>query len=98
MCMDFNALCGIGCACECVFLSVFVSDVTQGDNKCIGGSYALTCCDTGFEAAVGWDAVTGLGTISLSTCTEYCVTAGRTCVHACCERLYRSRVCVTRYS
>merc|ERR1712072_1046608 len=34
-------------------------DVTKGDNKCTEGGCAATC--KGFEAAKGWDPVTGLG-------------------------------------
>ena len=34
------------------------NDVTSGNNKCTEGQ----CCDTGFSAAEGWDATTGLGT------------------------------------
>jgi len=34
------------------------NDVVMGNNKCSAGSI---CCDTGFGAARGWDAVTGWG-------------------------------------
>eukprot|EP01138_Halocafeteria_seosinensis_P012383 gb/GECG01012653.1/.p1 GENE.gb/GECG01012653.1/~~gb/GECG01012653.1/.p1 ORF type:complete len:637 (+),score=77.88 gb/GECG01012653.1/:1-1911(+) len=34
------------------------NDVTSGNNKCTEGE----CCSTGFYAAPGWDATTGLGT------------------------------------
>lgn len=34
------------------------NDVTEGDNKCT----ETLCCSTGFSAAAGWDATTGLGT------------------------------------
>lgn len=35
-------------------------DITMGDNKC--GELGMECCDYGWSAAPGWDAVTGLGT------------------------------------
>jgi hypothetical protein len=35
------------------------SDVVIGDNKC--ARYNVPCCDHGFVAGSGWDAVTGLG-------------------------------------
>ncbi len=35
-------------------------DIVTGNNRC--GSMGVTCCDQGFSATPGWDAVTGLGT------------------------------------
>lgn len=40
--------------------SSFWNDVTSGDNKCTAN--AANCCAQGFEAAKGWDPVSGLGT------------------------------------
>ena len=37
------------------------NDITDGNNSCTEN----TCCDTGFAAAPGWDAATGLGTPNL---------------------------------
>ena len=34
------------------------NDVTEGNNFCT----EVICCKTGFTAAAGWDATTGLGT------------------------------------
>ena len=45
--------------------SQFVNDITVGDNKCTS-SYddnGLICCAQGFKTAVGWDPVTGLGSV-----------------------------------
>ena len=41
------------------------NDITVGDNKCCSGQVAalVTCCTSGFTAEVGWDAVTGWGSI-----------------------------------
>ena len=41
------------------------NDITSGDNKCCSGQVAatVTCCTSGFTAEVGWDAVTGWGSI-----------------------------------
>jgi Leucine-rich repeat (LRR) protein len=43
------------------------NDVFVGDNKCVesanpAGGVAPLCCHTGFDAATGWDPVTGFGT------------------------------------
>ena len=37
-------------------------DVVHGDNKC--GADNIVCCQHGFNAAPGWDAATGLGTLN----------------------------------
>jgi len=42
----------------------FVTDITSGSNNCLGGETQTICCQHGFQAAVGWDPVTGLGTIN----------------------------------
>jgi tripeptidyl-peptidase-1 len=41
-------------------------DVTSGTNGCCGGADPtnVVCCSRGFSAAPGWDAVTGLGSIT----------------------------------
>lgn len=46
------------------FPSAFV-DITQGDNRCTAN--AMICCAYGLPAAIGWDAVTGLGTPNFLT-------------------------------
>ena len=38
------------------------NDVTSGDNRCAEAS----CCRLGFDAAPGWDPVTGLGTVNFA--------------------------------
>jgi len=43
------------------------NDVTEGDNKCTSGS----CCKYGFEAGIGWDAVSGLGTPNFDNMLAY---------------------------
>jgi hypothetical protein len=44
------------------------NDVTSGHNKCCAYSYSdyrnAVCCDSGFYTAVGWDPVTGWGSIN----------------------------------
>jgi subtilase family serine protease len=40
----------------------FTMDVVHGDNKC--GANNIVCCQHGFNAAPGWDAATGLGTLN----------------------------------
>ncbi len=40
----------------------FTNDVTEGQNNC--GADAVICCEQGFHAAVGWDPVTGLGSVN----------------------------------
>jgi len=41
-------------------------DITMGDNRCACGP----CCDTGFGAARGWDAVTGFGSLNVDVLVE----------------------------
>jgi hypothetical protein len=45
--------------------SLFINDITSGDNKCAGTGMKSTvnCCPQGFTAIAGWDPVTGLGTV-----------------------------------
>lgn len=45
--------------------SLFMNDITSGDNKCAGTGVKSTvnCCTQGFTAVAGWDPVTGLGTV-----------------------------------
>ncbi len=38
------------------------NDITSGVNNCVGGG--SVCCGQGFECAVGWDPVTGLGSVN----------------------------------
>jgi len=41
--------------------SVF-NDITEGENNCCAAHSQPICCEQGFEAAHGWDPLTGLGT------------------------------------
>lgn len=50
--------------------SAFI-DVTTGDNKCMGQGAPATCCKDGYEAAVGWDPVSGLGSVVFSEAFPY---------------------------
>lgn len=50
------------------YASHFIMDITSGDNRCAAMSYywwysSHTCCKEGFNATIGWDPVTGLGSI-----------------------------------
>ena len=44
------------------------NDILSGSNKCCGASATSGeqqyCCASGFETAIGWDPVTGFGSIS----------------------------------
>ena len=44
------------------------NDISSGSNKCCGTSASSNqqpyCCTSGFDAAIGWDPVTGFGSIS----------------------------------
>ena len=42
--------------------SSFVKDITSGNNHC--SVYGKTCCAQGFTTTVGWDPVTGLGSLN----------------------------------
>lgn len=47
--------------------SKFVNDITVGDNNCqtsVTESGDRVCCAQGYKAAVGWDPVTGLGSVN----------------------------------
>jgi len=39
------------------------NDVVEGENNCAAGHANPVCCPLGFNATVGWDPVTGLGSI-----------------------------------
>jgi len=41
-------------------------DVTSGDNKCAAGQGSPTCCTQGFTASIGWDPVTGWGSVNFA--------------------------------
>lgn len=43
---------------------VFTNDITEGSNQCLSDESGGTCCSSGFNATVGWDPVTGLGSIN----------------------------------
>ena len=46
------------------FSSQFVNDITVGDNKCqLSVTGSPFCCAQGYNATVGWDPVTGLGSV-----------------------------------
>ena len=47
--------------------SLFVNDITMGNNSCTETS----CCPQGFTASVGWDPVTGLGSINFAKFFNY---------------------------
>jgi hypothetical protein len=46
------------------YANSFVNDITSGDNHCVAGG--TVCCSQGFSAAVGWDPVTGLGSLNFT--------------------------------
>ena len=52
----------------------FTHDITEGDNSCSGVTPFATvnCCEgLGFQAARGWDPVTGLGSINFQAFVEF---------------------------
>lgn len=42
----------------------FVNDITSGSNSC---TEAQICCEQGYDAAEGWDASTGLGSVNFTS-------------------------------
>lgn len=38
------------------------NDIVEGNNRCAAGQGNPNCCSEGFQAGIGWDPVTGLGT------------------------------------
>ena len=53
----------------------FFNDITEGDNSCSALAYppaGPNCCyEIGFQAAKGWDPVTGLGSINFEAFLKY---------------------------
>ena len=49
------------------YYSQFAIDITEGFNNCAAKGFV--CCQQGFEAAVGFDAATGLGSINFENLT-----------------------------
>ena len=52
----------------------FINDITEGDNSCsaVSNSGVANCCEgLGFQAARGWDPVTGLGSINFEAFLEF---------------------------
>ena len=47
----------------------FANDIVQGNNKCT----RLTCCQTGFDTSIGWDPVTGFGSVDYKKLYELCM-------------------------
>ena len=45
------------------YASTISVDITIGNNACGAGTNCSACCSTGYSAAVGWDATTGVGSI-----------------------------------
>jgi tripeptidyl-peptidase-1 len=43
------------------------NDITEGNNNCCAGQVNPTCCDVGFNAASGWDPLTGHGSVDYAT-------------------------------
>ncbi len=43
----------------------FVNDITVGENNCAAGGEV--CCGAGYNAAAGWDPVTGLGSVNFTS-------------------------------
>eukprot|EP01036_Dinobryon_divergens_P028582 gene28582-37547_t len=46
--------------------SKFVNDITVGDNYCQNIESGPLCCAQGYKASVGWDPVTGLGSVNFT--------------------------------
>jgi hypothetical protein len=47
------------------YQSLFINDITSGNNLCGRASGdSAPCCTTGYYAATGWDPVTGLGSVN----------------------------------
>jgi hypothetical protein len=51
----------------------FVNDITSGNNKCVSSGY---CCPSGFNAAIGWDPATGLGSVNYGEMADLLVALG----------------------
>mmetsp|Transcript_11069 Transcript_11069/g.16653 ORF Transcript_11069/g.16653 Transcript_11069/m.16653 type:complete len:709 (-) Transcript_11069:403-2529(-) len=46
--------------------SIF-NDILVGNNKCCASTGSLSCCKSGFNAAVGWDPMTGWGSVNYTS-------------------------------
>lgn len=49
----------------------WANDITVGDNSCSAGTSPNCCSGFGFNAAVGWDPVTGLGSVDFNFFSNY---------------------------
>lgn len=49
------------------YASEFTNDIAVGNNYCaaVSNATSIICCKEGFEATVGWDPVTGLGSVNV---------------------------------
>jgi len=56
---------------EFIFDPYKPGDVISGDNKCT--AEGLVCCAQGFSAGVGWDPVTGLGSLNFTHFNDYLI-------------------------
>eukprot|EP01034_Spumella_vulgaris_P024355 gene24355-30684_t len=52
----------------------FVNDITSGSNNCAAGG--KVCCDAGYNAATGWDPVTGLGSVNFTKFSDVLTSIG----------------------
>ena len=55
--------------------SAFVNDIVSGDNHCSANGI---CCPQGFEAGVGWDPATGLGSVNYEKMQSLFLSLGST--------------------
>ena len=63
------------------YSSQFAKDITTGYNKCSAlfrenGVRTSICCKEGFNATIGWDPVTGLGSVNYEKFLAAALTAG----------------------
>ena len=52
----------------------FTNDVTVGNNYCAASNHTtIVCCKQGFEATVGWDPVTGVGSVNAGKMVNFLI-------------------------
>jgi len=80
----------------------FVNDISSGNNLCLSESYfyGVSCCIQGFNTTLGWDPVTGFGSVDFTKLYTLLVnsnipTVSGNCIHSWLYSSYRHKYLIT---
>ena len=80
----------------------FVNDISSGNNLCLSESYfyGVPCCIQGFNTTLGWDPVTGFGSVDFTKLYTLLVnsnipTVSGNCIHSWLYSSYRHKYLIT---